>query len=126
MERGDHAGSGTNGRGITVVAGRMWYKLRPMPRRKVSVTLLAILAVQMLGGMVFASVCLEPCPDDTEETTCPPVCTLCTSCTHAQTAIVQDSSAGTPLLSAGRFLPQHLAAISSHLTDDIFHVPLPG
>jgi len=44
----------------------MWYNSRLMHRRGLSVTLLVILALQLLGSMAFASVCPEPCPDDTE------------------------------------------------------------
>ena len=97
-----------------------------MLRRNVSWTLLAMIALQLLGGMAFASVCLEPCPDDSEETSCPPVCTVCTGCTHAQTAIVQHATSGTPLLAAATFAGQHSSSVTSHLADDIFHVPLPG
>ena len=97
-----------------------------MPGRALVLTLLAVIAVQLLGGMVFATECLEPCPDDTEETSCPPVCTLCTTCTHAQTAVVQNASSGMPLLAAHRFVPQQLSTIAWSLTDDIFHVPLLG
>jgi len=97
-----------------------------MSRRGLTVTLLAILAVQLLGGMALASACPEPCPDDTEDTGCPPVCALCTSCTHAQTAIVQHASARMPLMATQRVVPQQAASTSSPRTDDIFHVPLPG
>lgn len=89
-------------------------------------TLLVLIAVQLLGAMAFASVCVEPCPDDTEDSSCPPVCALCTSCTHAQTAIVQHAASGLPLVAAHRFVPQPAAAASSRLAADIFHVPLPG
>lgn len=104
----------------------MWYNARPMLRRNVSVALLAIVALQLLGGAAFASVCPEPCPDDAEGTGCPPLCALCTSCTHAQTAIVQDWTNGLPFLSAARFLPPQPGSTSQQLADDIFHVPLPG
>jgi hypothetical protein len=95
-------------------------------RRGLCVMLLVVVAVQLLGAMAFASVCSEPCPDDTEDTSCPPVCALCTSCTHAQTAIVQHSANGVPLMAAHRFVAQHPALPSSPLADDIFHVPLFG
>ena len=101
-------------------------QLRPMSRRGLTVTLLVLIAVQLLGSMAFASVCLEPCPDDTEETSCPPVCALCTSCTHAQTAIVQHAGSGLPLVSTHRFVPQPPTSPASHLAADIFHVPLLG
>jgi hypothetical protein len=104
----------------------MWYNLRPMLRRNASVALLAMIALQLLGGMAFASVCPEPCPDDTDETSCPPVCALCTGCTHAQTAIVQHSANGSPFMATARFLPQQTASASSQLAADIFHVPLAG
>jgi hypothetical protein len=104
----------------------MWYKFWTMSRRGLSVTLLVLIAVQLLGSMALTSVCLEPCPDDTENTSCPPVCALCTSCTHAQTAIVQHAVSGVPLMSLHRFVPQPPASSSSQLAADIFHVPLPG
>jgi hypothetical protein len=104
----------------------MWYNPRPAMRRKVSMTILVLMAVQLLGSMAFASVCLEPCPDDTEDTSCPPVCALCTSCTHAQTAIMQHAASGLPLESIHRFVPQPPAWPSSQLAADIFHVPLLG
>jgi hypothetical protein len=104
----------------------MWYNSRPMPRRGLSLTLLAVLAVQLIGGMVFASVCFEPCPDDTEGTSCPPICTVCASCTHAQTAIVRAPFSEMPLMSPQRFVPHQGTSRSSHLTDDILHVPLLG
>jgi len=97
-----------------------------MHRRGLSVMLLALIAVQLLGSMAFASVCLEPCPDDTEGTSCPPVCALCTSCTHAQTAIVPHATSGSPLTSLHRFAAQPTASPSSQLAADIFHVPLFG
>ena len=104
----------------------MWYNSRLMHRRGLSVTLLVILALQLLGSMAFASVCPEPCPDDTESSSCPPVCALCTSCTHAQTGIVQHSASGMPLMSTHRFMPQQPTSTSAPLADDIFHVPLLG
>jgi hypothetical protein len=104
----------------------MWYNPRPMLRRNVSIALLAMIALQLLGGMAFASVCVEPCPDDTEESSCPPVCALCTSCTHAQTGIVQHAASSTPLTSTHRFVAQPPTSPASQLADDIFHVPLLG
>ncbi len=104
----------------------MWYKARPMVRRGVSLTILALIAVQLLGTMAVASVCLEPCPDDTEGTSCPPICSLCTSCTHAQTAIVQQAAIGEPLLTARDLAIPQAYSPSSQLADDIFHVPLLG
>jgi len=99
---------------------------QPMIRRGLSAALLVVLAMQLLGGMAPASACPEPCPDDTDDTSCPPVCALCTGCTHAQTAIVQHATAGVPLMSAHRLLSVQPASISSPLAADIFHVPLPG
>ncbi len=95
-------------------------------RRGLSLTLIAILAVQLLGAVAFASVCFEPCPDDTEESSCPPVCATCTTCTHSRQAIVQTSAAGIPVASGRHsFLPQ-AAMPTSAIAADIFHVPLPG
>ena len=106
------------------VGRRSVIELAPMFRPGVSFALLAVIALQLLGSMAFA--CVEPCPDDTEQTSCPPVCTLCTSCTHAQTAIVQHSIAGTPLPLARPFAPHSSVPPSFALADDIFHVPLRG
>lgn len=97
-----------------------------MLRRGLSVTLLVIVAVQLLGPVAFAAVCFEPCPDDTEDTSCPPVCALCTSCTHAQQAIVQHSGSNAPHLIAQHDVSQPRFATSSQLPADIFHVPLLG
>jgi hypothetical protein len=112
------------GEGLTPLL--VWYNSRPMLRRGLSVTLLVLIAVQLLGSMAFASVCLEPCPDDTEETSCPPVCALCTSCTHSQTAIVPYGASETPLTSTHRFVAQPPTSPTSQLAAEIFHVPLLG
>jgi hypothetical protein len=97
-----------------------------MHRRRITLTLLLVLVIQMIGAVAFASVCVEPCPDDTEETSCPPVCSLCTDCTHAQTAVVRHTADAAPLMTASPVLPQHSSSSSSQLADDIFHVPLHG
>jgi hypothetical protein len=104
----------------------MWYKPPLMIRRGLSLTLLVIFAVQLLGGMALASGCPDPCPDDAEGTGCPPICALCTSCTHAQTGIVQHSASAMPRMSTHRFVPQQSVSASSQPADDIFHVPLLG
>jgi hypothetical protein len=104
----------------------MWYNPRPTMGRRVSMTLLALIALQLLSGMAFASFCPEPCADDTKGTSCPPVCAVCTSCTHAQTAIVQHAASGTPLTSTHRFVAQLPAFPASQVAADIFHVPLLG
>ena len=97
-----------------------------MPRRALTIAMLAVFAAQLLGAVAFASVCFEPCPDDSEESSCPPVCALCTSCTHAQQAIVQ--AHGGPVVVAATshlFEAQH-SAFPSQPAADIFHVPLLG
>jgi hypothetical protein len=104
----------------------MWYNPRPAMRRTLSMTLLAMIALQLLSGMAFATVCFEPCPDDADGTSCPPVCAVCTSCTHAQTAIVQHVAVGVPLMAEHRFVAQPPAWTSSQRAVDIFHVPLRG
>ena len=105
---------------------QVWYKLGPMFRRRLIVTLLVILSVQMLGMVIFASSCPEPCPDDTENASCPPACTLCSICTHGQRAIVEQSSGGPPVVAAQQLLPSPSLATSSPVAADIFHVPLFG
>lgn len=97
-----------------------------MSRAAVILTLLALLAVQFLGAMAFASACQEPCPDDPEGTNCPPVCALCTSCMHAQQAIVQSNGPAVPLVTAPRLFESERLSSPSLLAADIFHVPLPG
>ena len=104
----------------------MWYNARPMVGRGLCVTLLVIVAVQMLGGVTFASVCPEPCPDDARGNGCPPICALCPGCTHAQTTVVRRSIVAEPLIVTHEFLPQQRLSVSPQLTDDIFHVPLLG
>lgn len=104
----------------------LWYNRRWMSRRSLSLTLLAILAVQLLGGVALASVCVEPCPDDTDETSCPPICALCTSCTHAWHGIVRHAASGASLIATSRCLADAPQATASQLASDIFHVPLAG
>lgn len=98
-----------------------------MLRRSLTVTILALLAVQVIGGVVFVPACLQPCSDDEPGATCPPACALCTGCTHGQQAIVQQTmGAAVALLSAPHDFPSRDAAVPSRLAADIFHVPLPG
>jgi hypothetical protein len=97
-----------------------------MRRSGLSVTLLLLFAVQLFGSMALASLRVDPCPDDTEGTSCPPICALCTSCTHAQSTIAQHAPTGTPIVATQSFVEPAPAAPSSQLADDIFHVPLPG
>ena len=96
-----------------------------MYRRGFSVTLLILIAVQLAGAVAFASVCFEPCPGEgDEEQDCPPVCTLCTTCTRAPQAILDATVMGTPDGVAQHVLPPQLPASPPARGDDIFHVPL--
>jgi hypothetical protein len=105
----------------------MWYKSRRMLRRGLTLTILAVLAVQLIGGLAFASACLQPCSDDAPGATCPPACALCTGCTHAQQAIVRQApSAVAALLFASHVFSSPAGTVPSALAADIFHVPLPG
>lgn len=97
-----------------------------MFRRSLSVTLLLVLAVQLFGVVAFASVCVEPCPDDTAETSCPPVCTLCTTCTHAQQAVVQRGVGVARMMGAQERFASPALSVDSLFAADIFHVPLCG
>lgn len=96
-----------------------------MSRRSLSLALLAILAVQLLGGIALASVCDESCADDAEGS-CPPACALCTSCTHAKSAIVRHAGSGTSRVVTEHDLPEPSIVTASLLAADIFHVPLLG
>jgi len=97
-----------------------------MPRRALSLTLLILVAVQLLGAVAFASVCLEPCPDDTGEGNCPPVCSLCTTCTHARQAILHSGTDDVAVIRERHVFPPQVFSASSLLASDIFHVPLFG
>ena len=97
-----------------------------MACRLLPLALLVILAAQMLGGFAMSSVCVEPCPDETEETSCPPVCALCTTCRHAQSALLAETASRSPLLAAERCVPGLETAPATQLESDIFHVPLLG
>lgn len=98
----------------------------PMPRRALTFALLAVFAVQLFGAVVFASVCFEPCPDDSESSSCPPVCALCTSCTHAQQGIVQTHGGAGALVETSRLFEAPHSALPSQPAAEIFHVPLFG
>lgn len=118
-------------RWLTTAAGsrrldRMWYNRVEMARHGVIATLLVIIAVQLLGGILFATVCVEPCPDDGPGRTCPPVCSLCMSCTHAQQAIVRNTMTPATIVATPRVFGVRPVPAPSQPTADIFHVPLLG
>lgn len=98
-----------------------------MLRRGVIAVLLVVVIAQIAAGMLFATVCYEPCPDDDGQRSCPPVCSVCTMCTHAQQAIVQTPAPGaaTLLVITNVAVPHRLRATSPR-ADEIFHVPLLG
>lgn len=96
-----------------------------MARRRLVVLLLMTVVVQLLGMVtVAATECVEPCPDDTETSSCPPVCALCTSCTHAQTGMVENAVSEEPGLPAHQLLQHELSSAHAHFSAEIFHVPL--
>ena len=103
---------------------RVWYKSQSLLRRVLSVTLLIVIAIPLIGAVAFASVCLEPCPDDTDDTSCPPVCVACTTCTHAQQAIMQTMAVTAPYEIVRQAAQAQPGGTPSHPADDIFHVPL--
>lgn len=97
-----------------------------MARRGLTMTMIALIAVQLIGSMGFASVCLEPCSDEEPETSCTPVCSLCTTCTHAQQAIVPPvPNAGPDRVAVHGFQPQP-GGRALPRADEILHVPLAG
>lgn len=104
----------------------MWYNSRPMLRRALTLTFFAVVVLQLVGGMALASACFEPCPDDSEQSSCPPTCAVCTTCTHAQPAIVQQTGIGGALSGACDRVPHAPPSVPAQVPDDIFHVPLRG
>lgn len=105
----------------------LWYNERPMLRRTLAFALLAILLLPLAGGIVEASVCLEPCPEDSADEDCTPLCAACTSCTHSQVAgILRGSATDAPSAVVERAAPVTGAGTQSPLVTDIFHVPLSG
>ena len=97
---------------------------RPMFRRPISIALLAILALQLLGGIAAAAVCVETCADAAESASCAPACVDCTTCAHTQQAIVQNGVPVAPHQIAPHAFQALARGTSSPLADDIFHVPL--
>jgi hypothetical protein len=97
-----------------------------MARCGVAASLLVIIAVQLMGGILFATVCVEPCPDDGPGRTCPPACSLCMSCTHAQQAIVRDTTTLAILAVTPHVFVVRPPTTPSQPAADIFHVPLLG
>lgn len=94
-------------------------------RRRIGFALLLIFCAQLVGTIACASVCLEPCPDESAAGSCPPVCSLCTLCTHTQQAIIQATGNAVSFVSTPHVFTQGVAA-PSQLSADIFHVPLLG
>jgi len=97
-----------------------------MPRRGVVATLLVVIALQLVGGVVLATVCVEPCGDDGPGRSCPPVCALCVSCTHAQQAIVGDAVPLAALVVIPHVFGVRSVPAPSQPAADVFHVPLLG
>ena len=105
---------------------RMWYNRAGMARHGVIATLLVIVALQLMGGILFATVCVEPCPDDGPARTCPPICALCASCTHAQQAIVRNTMTLAAIVVTPHVFGVRPVPAPSQPAADIFHVPLLG
>lgn len=103
----------------------MWYKSGEMVRRG-ALTMLVFVLVLQLAGLASASACIEPCPDDGAGTTCPPVCSLCTTCTHAQQAIVRLTTPTVFLATAPLVGSLEPAQEPSSIAFDVFHIPLLG
>jgi hypothetical protein len=98
-----------------------------MIRRCTIALLILIVVTQVAAGMIFASVCNEPCPDDNGQRSCPPFCLFCTMCTHAQQAVVQVAiRAAAPTLMSLSVFPSIPTATVSHPVVEIFHIPLAG
>jgi hypothetical protein len=98
-----------------------------MARRGTIALLVLLVVTQVAAGMVLASVCNEPCPDDNGQRGCPPLCSFCTTCVHAQQAVVQGPvRAPAPAPMAHNLFAAPQTAASSQLAADIFHIPLPG
>lgn len=104
----------------------MWYNARPMLRRVLALAILAMLVIPLAGGIIAASVCLEPCSDDEDGASCTPACAACTACKHSQTGIVGTgtTSALTTALERAASGPKRFTP--SQPPADIFHVPLFG
>jgi hypothetical protein len=102
----------------------MWYNSRPMLRRGLTVTVLALVALQLATSIAFAPICTEPCADDEDDQRCPAECVACVVCTHAQQGLT---------LADGTTGPGNVAQLTFHTrrrgsppqrAADIFHVPL--
>ncbi|MHB0969031.1 MAG: hypothetical protein ACYC7A_14165 [Thermoanaerobaculia bacterium] len=104
----------------------MWYNTRPMTGRALAFVLLALVAFQLAGGIAAPAVCAEPCPDDDDGSNCPPVCSLCSRCTHAQIAIAHPGIQHSPLSVDEPVVPQATISFTSNATGEIFHVPISG
>jgi len=88
--------------------------------------LLVIIALHLMGGILFATVCVERCPDDGPGRTCPPICALCAGCTHAQQAIVRTPMMNVALIAAPHVFTVRAIPAPPLSAADIFHVPLAG
>lgn len=100
----------------------VWYNTRRMLRRSLALAILALVVLPLTGGIAFAPVCFDPCPEETGETSCPPVCL---ACTHAA-AVMQHAPAGLPLFARTALAAELTVSPSLLFPDDILHVPLFG
>ena len=104
----------------------MWYNARPVTRRGLCLTLLVLVAVQLLGAVAVPSGCLEPCPEDSGESDCPPICATCATCAHSRQALLQTRAEGDPASNVLHAVATPGLAPDSLFAADIFHVPLAG
>lgn len=99
-------------------------QLPKMVRRILSLVLLLILLAPIAGAVSVAFECDEPCADDSGDGECPPVCTVCTACTHGQKAVVGNSAAKAPPSSFHLVAPSSAHVEGSPFIADVFHIPI--
>ena len=118
--------SSTGGRtGALVVVGATGYNSPPTLRRGLTVSLLAVVVVQLLGTMAFASICFEPCPMTAMARRARRSARSARTA-RAQQAILDSTVIGAPEGAAQSVLPFQLSASPTTREDEIFHVPLLG
>lgn len=68
--------------------------------------------------------CAEPCPEESSESGCQPLCAACTVCAHIQVALTTASTPPLPFPQHRASRPFDLAMPDSSAPDEVFHVPL--
>ena len=90
-------------------------------------TVAGLLLLLTIASGAAVGDCVTACPEDDRDGSCPPSCTHCVCCSHAQAPGMLVDCGGAPLLGFDRQEPPRAGTPSRGISPDILHVPrVPG